>query len=216
MRVSSIRLVTVGVALGAGALLSACSGQNTSAPVNVTTASASPKNQAQQQLQAPDKALGHGVQDVNCSANGGGKVGPHQVDLIAVASKAGRVGCTEAFTIVSEYYDNAGKAEGTGRFLTVKGWNCGADTGAEGTGMISCEKDGLSFHTGPTSTGDDAGGSKVDRSNLRFPNTKQTVQLTGYDAELDMVEFHLTRWASGGADNGHFVDQPGAGLGGVV
>jgi hypothetical protein len=34
MRVNSLRLVTVGVALAAGALLSACSGQNAGAPVS--------------------------------------------------------------------------------------------------------------------------------------------------------------------------------------
>jgi hypothetical protein len=60
--------------------------------------SASPKDQAQlQQLAAAEQSL----QDVHCSANGGGTAGPvdgEQVDLIAVASKAGRVGCTEAFT----------------------------------------------------------------------------------------------------------------------
>jgi hypothetical protein len=31
------------------------------------------------------------------------------VDLIAVASEAGRVGCTEAFNVIAEYYRDAPK-----------------------------------------------------------------------------------------------------------
>jgi hypothetical protein len=183
-------------------LLSACSGQQAGTPAPVNE---SPENQARQQMHDAGQVSDEDVRDVNCSANGGGTVGPHQVDLIAVATEAGRVGCTEAFTVVTEYYENADKAEGTGRFLTVRGWNCGADTGAQGSGMIACEKDGLTFHTGPV----DIGESTVDGPEPRFPNTTQTVQLTGYDTALDMVEFHLVRWAPGGPNNGHYVEVPG-------
>lgn len=141
MRISSVKPVAAGVALAVTTLLSACSSQNSGAPVSTVTAS--PENQAQQL-----HAAGKGLDDVNCSANGG-KVGPEggeQVDLIAVASKAGRVGCTEAFNVITEYYRDAPtKSEGTAHALTVRGWDCLADTGAQGTGMIGCSKEGLSL-----------------------------------------------------------------------
>ena len=168
MRASLLRPVTVGVAFAAITLLSACSGQTTAAPapqatttvtstatttvtntVNAKptgTATTAPKQPKQQQ--AGDDT----VEDVNCSANGAGKVGPaggKQVDLIAKASNAGRVGCTEAFTVITEYYRDApAKSEGTSHYLVVRGWKCMADTGAQGSGRIGCDKDGLSFHTG--------------------------------------------------------------------
>lgn len=107
MRVSAVRLVIAGVALGAGALLSACTSQDTSAPASPTTATESPKAQPQ----APEA------------------------------------------------------------------------TGADG--------------------------SKVDESNRKFPNTKQTVMLTGYDTKLDMVEFQLAHWVPGGPNNGHYAEVAG-------
>jgi hypothetical protein len=152
MRVSSFKPVAVGIALTATALLSACSSQNSGAQVSTVTAS--PENQAQQMHAAgkdtKDAKDTDDAGDVNCSTNGG-KVGPEggkQVDLIAVASKAGTVGCTEAFNVITEYYRDAPtKSEGTARALTVRGWDCMADTGAQGTGIIGCSKDGLSLHT---------------------------------------------------------------------
>ena len=54
-----------------------------------------------------------------------------------------------------------------------------------------------------------ADGSKVDESNRKFPNTKQTVMLTGYDTKLDMVEFQLTHWVPGGPNNGHYAEVAG-------
>ncbi|WP_125728722.1 hypothetical protein [Kibdelosporangium aridum] len=114
--------------------------------MSATTVTTSPRNQSQQQFQADVEAL----EDVNCSTHGG-KVGPAggtQVDLIAVASTAGRVGCSEAFTVIIEYYRDAPtKSEGADYALTVRGWHCIADTGAQGTGIIDCKKDSLSFHT---------------------------------------------------------------------
>jgi hypothetical protein len=155
VRVRSIRPVVVGIALAATALLSACSSQNgadASSGTSLPTVAASPENQAQQQVQSVGgQAADDQVEDVNCSTNGG-KVGPAggaQVDLIAVGTKTGRVGCTEAFTVITEYYRDAPtKSEGTAHVLVVQGWRCMADTGAQGTGMIGCDKDGLAFHTG--------------------------------------------------------------------
>jgi hypothetical protein len=42
----------------------------------------------------------------------------------------------------------------------------------------------------------------------RFAGTTLTVQLTGYDTNVDMVNFRRVRWAPGGPDNGHYVDLP--------
>jgi hypothetical protein len=85
---------------------------------------------------------------VNC-----GKVGPKggkQVDLLAVETKAGIVGCTEAFNVIAEYYEEAPtKSQGTAHVLDVQGWNCLADTGAYGSGAIGCDKNGFAFHTQP-------------------------------------------------------------------
>ncbi|MBE1463553.1 hypothetical protein H4W33_002565 [Kibdelosporangium phytohabitans] len=164
MRVESLKLVTAGLAVAAGALLSACSGQDAAAPGG--TVDVAQKNQTQQ-LQGNTGVTDKSGKNVNCSTNGG-KVGPHKVDLIAVQTNAGIVGCTEAFTVITEYYKNAGNSEGTGRHLTVQGWQCAADTGARGTGSIGCDKDGLSFHTSDVapskqSDGTGAGGTPVDK-----------------------------------------------------
>jgi hypothetical protein len=159
MRARSIRAVTVGMMLAGTALLSACTSQNTAAPATTVTSTvtAAPATgsatttatatKSPQQVQAS----GSTVEDVNCSANGAGKVGPaggKQVNLIAEATKAGRVGCTEAFDIITRYYRDApAKSEGTAHVLTVQGWKCMADTGAQGTGAIGCDKAGLALHT---------------------------------------------------------------------
>lgn len=159
MRTTLAQSITVGLLVAGGALLSACSSGNDAAPPatsgapatsattsNVTTATSSPTGRT-----ATTKPTATASKDVNCSANGAGKVGPkggRQVDLIAVATQAGTVGCTEAFNVIDEYYRNAPtKSEGTAHVLTVQGWKCLTDTGAEGSGMIGCDKNGLAFHT---------------------------------------------------------------------
>ncbi|MFI6099167.1 hypothetical protein ACIA8G_26735 [Lentzea sp. NPDC051213] len=171
MRTTVARSIAVGLTLAAGTLLSACSGQTSAGPPTQTstptttsgTASATPtakstaKSTPPQQSQVATGKPQQGTKtssgkSVNCSANGGGKVGPaggKQVDLIAEATQAGTVGCTEAFNVISDYYRDAPtKAEGTARVLVVQGWTCMADTGAQGSGAIGCGKGGLSFHTG--------------------------------------------------------------------
>jgi hypothetical protein len=82
---------------------------------------------------------------VNC-----GKVkaprGP--VDVIAERRPAGTPGCTEAVTVMTEYFEQARtKAQGTAHVLTVRGWRCMTDTGAQGSGKTACDRDGLVFHT---------------------------------------------------------------------
>ncbi|HVV20499.1 MAG TPA: hypothetical protein VHF06_13760 [Pseudonocardiaceae bacterium] len=43
---------------------------------------------------------------------------------------------------------------------------------------------------------------------LQFPNTAETVFISGYDAKTRMVQFVLSKWIPGGEDDGHFDDQP--------
>jgi hypothetical protein len=71
-----------------------------------------------------------------------------QVSVIAERTKAGTPGCTEAINVMSEYFKQARtKAQGTARVLTVQGWRCMTDTGAQGSGRTACDKGGLVFHT---------------------------------------------------------------------
>ncbi|MGW7532562.1 hypothetical protein [Amycolatopsis sp. NPDC054798] len=147
-------MATVAAALGAVALLSACSGQNSAAPASNQSApvNVAAKNQVQQP-DTPVKKGGSGgggasAEDVNCSSLGG-PVGPRKVDLIADATKAGTVGCTEAFNVITEYFDKIDQAVGSNYMLTVQGWKCLTDTGADGTHEIRCGKGGLKLHTTP-------------------------------------------------------------------
>jgi hypothetical protein len=70
MRFKSSRLLAVGIALGAGVLLSACSGQNADAHATGTTVNVLPKDQAQQQLQASGNAVGRGAENDSSFQNG--------------------------------------------------------------------------------------------------------------------------------------------------
>ncbi|ALG10370.1 hypothetical protein AOZ06_28850 [Kibdelosporangium phytohabitans] len=196
-------------------LLSACSGQDAVVPVD--PARAVPKEQASRLLSGAGVRSNAG-KDVNCSAYGGGKVGQHQADLIAVETEAGTVGCTQAFTVVAEYTKNIGRSKGTDRELEVQGWRCMTDTSAKGAGSILCTDNKLLFYTdvtngssvaNPQNEGTGHGGAKVDNPDLRFPNTTQTVQLTGYDSKVQMVGFKLVQWVAGGANNGHFGEVQG-------
>ncbi|MGV9298240.1 hypothetical protein [Amycolatopsis sp. NPDC003676] len=70
-----------------------------------------------------------------------------KVDVVTEAMPAGTVGCTEAINVMSDYLTQAPtKAQGTGRFLDVDGWNCGYDGGNGGSKQIFCGSKGLSFH----------------------------------------------------------------------
>jgi hypothetical protein len=158
MRLCPRPLPTLGLALAATALMAACSnppaeptptatpGPTASAAASTTSApgTADPSTAAA----TPSGEVAAGVEPVSC-----GEVGPDggaQVDLIADATPAGRVGCTEAITVISDYYRDAPTmSEGTGHHLVVDGWACAADTGAYGSGSIGCSKDGFAFHTEP-------------------------------------------------------------------
>jgi hypothetical protein len=43
---------------------------------------------------------------------------------------------------------------------------------------------------------------------LKFAGKTVTASLNGYDSKLDMVQFHVVRFASGGVDDGHYVGDP--------
>ncbi|MFD2418431.1 hypothetical protein [Amycolatopsis pigmentata] len=46
------------------------------------------------------------------------------------------------------------------------------------------------------------------RSRLKFPNSVETVALDGYDESVHMVRFRLQVYRPGGADNGHYENDP--------
>ncbi|TWH10107.1 hypothetical protein L618_004500000110 [Rhodococcus rhodochrous J45] len=75
-------------------------------------------------------APGPTVDDVNCGSvtDAGGAT----VHVIAVGTAAGRVGCTDALTVATDYANTIAPS-GT---VTVDGWNCQAAT---------CHKDGLTI-----------------------------------------------------------------------
>lgn len=115
----TIKTAIVGGAFAATALLSACGGNN-------VAGNGSPvKNAAVEQAQAGGgqgaAAGGSGAEstngDVNCSKHGGqvGAPGRPRMDLIAVAATDGTTpGCTEAYNVITEYYEKLPQAEGPG------------------------------------------------------------------------------------------------------
>lgn len=143
MTMHTVRALTLGSLMAAGALISACGTGQTAAPATAAVSTSA--------------SAAHVVRTTGAS----GKTGPDQdcgdvsaingqVDLVAVATPAGTVGCTEAIDVMTEYFQEAPtKAEGTADALTVEGWSCLADTGAQGTGIVGCDKDGLAMHTRP-------------------------------------------------------------------
>ena len=152
---NTTRALTVGLLAAAG-LLTACSGQDQAAtPDTPTTTATAPSTSAVPSSGAPGGAptgIAPGEPDPNGATVdcGGVKTGNGKADLVAEATPAGTVGCTEAINVVTEYIAQAAtKGEGTAHSLTVEGWSCRTDTGAQGTGTIGCDKDGLAFHTVP-------------------------------------------------------------------
>ncbi|MEU0541749.1 hypothetical protein [Nocardia sp. NPDC005978] len=75
------------------------------------------------------------IDDVNCGpvtdAGGGTR------HVIAVGTEAGRVGCTEAIDVASEYAQNISDTD----VATIDGWNCNAQPDPAVPSM--CAKDGL-------------------------------------------------------------------------
>ncbi len=150
----TIKMVIVGGAIAATAFLSACDGNNAAgnnSPAQnapETTAAfgqapeGNPQPDATQKQAGGQRAEGGGKStptkksggasnagDVNCSKHGGqvGAPGRQPMDLIAVAATDGTtVGCTEAYNVITEYFEKLPQAEGPGeRVLDVQGrWTC--------------------------------------------------------------------------------------------
>ncbi|MET9265757.1 hypothetical protein [Amycolatopsis sp. NPDC004079] len=218
----SMKLVMVGGAVAATALLSACSGNsvdgNGSAAKSISDAAAVKQGpQGGSAGAAGTAATANG--DVNCSKLGGqvGPAGGKQMDLIAVESTNGSIpGCTEAFNVMTKYYELApSQGEGPGhRVLGIEGhWDCALGAEEEFTqGVVNCGKDGGSeFMIKTAPTAGKGSGQQPAAPTRRFPNTTQTVQFTGFDRSVNMAQFQLITWKKGGADNGHYVPVPGDG-----
>jgi len=217
---TTMKAALAGGAIAVAALLSACGGSNaggnaSAGPVaNVADSAAflgtTPGNHAA----AVGGAPGGVAADVNCSEHGGGKVGATggpQVDLIAKSSNEGTPGCTEAYNVINEYYAKAPQqGEGPGlRVLDILGhWDCAkAEDPAGSQGAVYCGKDGGTGFRIETVPSKDA--TPASPPKLRFPNTTQTVQFTGFDNTVNMARFQLVTWQAGGPDGGHHVPVAG-------
>ncbi|WP_425341963.1 hypothetical protein [Amycolatopsis coloradensis] len=129
--------------------------------------------------------------DVNCGKHGGrpGAPGRPKMDLIAVAATDGTTpGCTEAYNVITEYYEKLPQAEGPGeRVLDVRGkWTCARLTESGTEVVCGVPNSSLQLETRPSG----AGKAPVERKR-KFPNTTQRVRFTGYDAPLRMARFQL-------------------------
>lgn len=176
------RLLTIGLMLATVGLASACAGQpvvtvaptGSSAAVSAPGAPVEPAEPAapaehgahepdEHGAHAPDAAPAEPAEPavvpapeseaaVNC-----GKVGPEggqQVDLIAEATEAGTVGCTEAINVITQYYHDAAvqvPGDGTSRIREIGKWTCAIDTGGPVSArQIGCgTDDGFAMHTQP-------------------------------------------------------------------
>jgi hypothetical protein len=211
---ATMKMALIGGAVAAAALLSACGGNGadgngSQAPVtNLADTAAVQGSTQDSQGVAKGGSSGGSTGDVNCSESGGrvGAPGGPQVDLIAISSEEGTPGCTEAFDVISEYYAKAPQqGEGPGRrVLGILGhWDCAKAADPDGSqGVVYCGKDGGTGFRIETVPSKDA--APASPPELRFPNTTQTVQLIGFDDAVNMAQFQLVTWQSGGPDNGHY------------
>jgi hypothetical protein len=133
-------LVLIPVA-AACALLAAC-GQTPAAQSPPTTTTAGPPPTTAVSVSAPATTTtetGADVEPVDC---GEIKVNPSSTHrLIAQPTAGGRVGCTEAFTVIDEYLNLPPEKLAEGSLGTVEvsdGWSCTTDDGE--TAAISCMK----------------------------------------------------------------------------
>ncbi|MFB9926390.1 hypothetical protein ACFORO_42140 [Amycolatopsis halotolerans] len=156
-------MVAAASILSLGVLVAACDGSADQAgsvssppsvPLTVTSAQSSAPAASPGKTASPDPSASSGPdtgETVGPPVDCGPIDAPNgKVGLIATETKAGRPGCTEAIDVITQYFQDAPKkAEGTAHVLNVSGWRCMADTGAQGSGRIGCDKDGLVFYTQP-------------------------------------------------------------------
>ena len=161
MGARSARMLTIGLMLATVGLASACAGQPVvtvapTVPSAAVSAPAAPSTLSGPSASVDVPTLGAPTdgesEAVNC-----GKVGPtggKQVDLIAEATDAGTVGCTEAINVISQYYHDAAvqvPGDGTSRIREIGKWTCAIDTGGPvSSRQIGCgNDDGFAMHTQP-------------------------------------------------------------------
>ncbi|WP_275293269.1 hypothetical protein [Amycolatopsis sp. La24] len=167
MRAMVPKAVVTASILAFGALLSACGGSSdpaaavSSPPSVALTVTSVPASPLPSSKAAPSSKTHSPGESQDSSSDAGETVGPPvdcgpidapngKVGLAAAETKAGRPGCTEAINVITQYFEDAPKkAEGTAHVLNVNGWRCMADTGAQGSGRIGCDKDGMVFYTQP-------------------------------------------------------------------
>lgn len=142
-------------ALAAGGLLllSACgTGDADSAAADTTTATtttvSSPPSTSvtQESGSTASAAASNDLEPVDC---GDVSLGTQtKYHLVAAATDAGIVGCTEAFNVADEFVtlppDKRAEAS-LGNVTLASGWSCTVDDGESAN--LSCEKDGFALHT---------------------------------------------------------------------
>jgi hypothetical protein len=154
------KALIAGLAVAAAGLLSACTGEQSAAgnPATTTTAPASSTSDSSEAPEpspepepAPEDPEDGGEAEVPSGEGCGPVDGTNgTVQVVPEDTSAGTVGCTEAINVITEYYaDSPTKGQGTAYALTIDGWYCLTDSGAQGSGAVGCEKDGLAFHTQP-------------------------------------------------------------------
>ncbi|WP_020661503.1 hypothetical protein [Amycolatopsis benzoatilytica] len=123
-----------------------------SAPASVPDEAPAAKHKpaAPKPAAAPGKAKAGGLsgssdsdESHDCGAvdSPGGKV-----EVTAKETAAGAPGCDESVRVMSHYLaQEPTKAQGSGHFLEVDGWNCGYAGGASGSGQFVCESGDRSF-----------------------------------------------------------------------
>ncbi|WP_033290342.1 hypothetical protein [Amycolatopsis jejuensis] len=218
----SMKLVIVGGAVAAIALLSACSGNNVAGQGSPVKDAAAVKSAPKaNQGGAGGASGGDRAGDVNCSKGQAeyqtGRPGGPLVDVITMETAAGNPGCVEAWTVFDEYFKKAPQGEGdVRRVRNISGpglkfvWDCEEAPEPQGSrGIVQCsDKTGMRMRTAP---GADSGTvpEKKPAPQRKFPNTTQTVAFTGWDAKEYMATFKLMQFQPGGANNGHWVEVPG-------
>jgi hypothetical protein len=152
------KALIVGLAIAAAGLASACSAEQPAAEKPATTTAApttSTSDSAETPEPSPAPEPAPGPEDGDTGEPSGNSCGPVDgtngtVQVVPEDTSAGTVGCTEAINVITRYYaDSPTKGEGTAYALTVDRWYCLTDSGAQGSGAVGCEKDGLAFHTQP-------------------------------------------------------------------
>ena len=91
-------------------------------------------------------------------------------------------------------------AAAIGGLLTACGGQAGTPSAAPATSSAPASANPAANGGGSTAT--------AQQVALKFPNKNLTIAMEGYDSSLRMVQFQLAVWVAGGADDGHYGDDP--------